>query len=97
VRGEEADARSDLFSYGAVLSEMATGVRAFDSARNRSTTPVASSELARIIEKAMQDDPSRRYQQAREMRADLQRLAALPGERAAAALRSKRPGSPRSL
>jgi serine/threonine protein kinase/Tol biopolymer transport system component len=93
VRGEQLDPRSDLFSFGLVLYEMATGQRAFsgdstqmlsDAILNR--TPVAVHELnstvppklETIITKALQKDCQARYQLAGEMRADLRALNAAP-------------------
>jgi tetratricopeptide (TPR) repeat protein len=88
VRGEPVDQRSDLFSFGAVLFEMATGRRAFagatlgvifDGILNRapalstSLNPALTASIERIILKALEKDPARRYQSAAEMRADLQR------------------------
>ena len=83
------DSRSDLYSCGVVLYEMATGRRAHagnsvasllrsilerDPAPVRSLNPVVSPELDTIIRKAMDKDPALRYQSARELKVDLQRL-----------------------
>jgi tetratricopeptide (TPR) repeat protein len=87
VRGERADQRSDLFSFGAVLFEMATGHRAFagptlgvifDAILNRAPVRPTSlngelpASIEGIIVKALDKDPARRYQNAAAMRADLQ-------------------------
>ncbi len=89
ARGEELDARTDLFSFGAVLYEMVTGRMAFpgnsaavihDGILNRALAPASQASRAippkmdEIIGKALEKDRKLRYQSAADIRTDLQRL-----------------------
>jgi len=89
ARGDELDARSDLFSFGAVLYEMATGQRVFDGQsdavvfeailnrippRVEQLNPSLPHRLGQIIEKTLEKDRELRCQSAAELRGDLKRL-----------------------
>jgi len=86
IRGEKVDGRADLFSVGAVLYEMICGRRAFGAESSQAAIhrilygspepigkliPLCPPNITNCIERALQKDPSKRYQSARELRADL--------------------------
>src|SRR5439155_27254093 len=89
IHAKELDARTDVFSFGVVLYEMATGIQPFrgdssgtvlDAILNRApvapvrVNPDVPAELERIIDKCLEKDRNLRYQHASDIRTDPQRL-----------------------
>jgi len=100
ARGVEVDARSDIFSFGVVLYEMATGQAAFsgstsavvfDAILNRAPAPLrrlnarVPAEFEQIVTRALEKDPRARFQTAASLRAELERLKRDSGSGRAAA------------
>jgi serine/threonine protein kinase/Flp pilus assembly protein TadD len=94
ARGEKLDARTDLFSFGLVLYEMATGKRAFTGDTGpslheailkqapipaREVNPELPAKLEKIISKALEKERAARYQSAAELRGDLEKLKLATG------------------
>ncbi|MFY9730929.1 MAG: protein kinase [Candidatus Acidiferrales bacterium] len=111
VCGEKLDGRSDLFSFGIVIYEMATGKQAFSGAtagvifnqilerepvRPSQLNPEVPPKLEEIIEKALEKDAKLRYHTAGDMRADLQRLKRAMESGRSGAIRASSSSTPSS-
>src|SRR5664279_5565382 len=101
--GRDVDARSDIFSFGLVLYELLTGKRAFEGSSPASViaaimerpapsiADVAPPALDRALRKCLEKDPDNRWQSARDLKSELEWIAAGPSERTAPAAGPPRP------
>ena len=107
IEGKEADARGDIFSFGLVLYEMLTGARAFEGKTQasvvaailalepkplRSLNPDLSSALERTVQHCLEKDPAERFQNAHDLKLQMQLISEMPvaGPEAAAPLAASR-------
>lgn len=99
LEGKDTDARSDIFAFGSVMYEMATGKRAFDGKSNvsvmsailekqpepiSSVHPLAPPQLDHIVQRALAKDPEERWQSAADIKLELQWLSSQSSSTAAA-------------
>jgi eukaryotic-like serine/threonine-protein kinase len=100
IEGKDADARSDIFSFGLVLYEMLTGARAFEGKTQasvvaailalepkplRSLNPDVPQSLERMVQHCLEKDPAERFQNAHDLKLQMQLIAEMPADGAAAA------------
>jgi eukaryotic-like serine/threonine-protein kinase len=90
LQNKDAEARSDIFSFGLVLYEMLTGIRAYDGGSAASiiaaimerpapsVTSVAPAALDRVFQRCLAKDPENRWQSARDLKAALEWVTAAP-------------------
>src|SRR5687768_17301331 len=105
LEGLEADARTDIFALGAVLYEMATGVRAFDGKTKTSliaaivssepppmsrVQPITPAALEHVVAKCLEKDPDQRWQSAHDIAQELQWISQASGQMAAVGAVRKR-------
>ena len=100
VTGQDADSRSDIFSFGLVLYEMLTGKRAFEGSSPASViaaimerpapsiADVAPPALDRVLQKCLAKDPDNRWQSARDLKDELEWIASSSGEAIASSTQS---------
>jgi Tol biopolymer transport system component/predicted Ser/Thr protein kinase len=100
--GQEIDARSDIFSFGLVLYEMLTGKRAFDGSSPAtviaaimerpapSIGEIAPPALDRVLKRCLEKDPENRWQNARDLKTELEWIAQAPSEVGTATISARR-------
>jgi eukaryotic-like serine/threonine-protein kinase len=106
LQGKDADSRADIFSFGCVLYEMLTGKRAFDGSNAASViaavmerpapsiAEVAPAALDRLLRRCLSKDPDERWQSARDLKAELEWIAAAPAEASSSIAAAKTPRWP---
>lgn len=112
LEGKETDPRSDIFSFGSVMYEMATGKRAFDGKSNvsvmsailekqpepiSSVHPLAPPALDHIVQRALAKDPEERWQSAADIKLELQWLSSQSSSAAAAMAKGPAPAKKMAL